>query len=129
MGFLDNLESSLNNLERQDERDASNADRRAEERKRTLAVEPAATELKNGPWTKNLFDKAALVGHRRRTKIYLAWMGPNLRLEARGRTMDLVPGPDGVTARYEKNGAAVTEPVQFDVDPENLLEKWLSEDQ
>lgn len=128
MGFLDNLESSLSNLERQDERDGSTAQNRAEERQRALAAEPAAEQLKNSAWTKQLFEQAAVTGHRLRTKIYIAWIGSTLRLEARGRRLDLVPGPDGVSARYEKNGEAVIEPVQFDAAPESLLDKWLSED-
>lgn len=127
MGFLDNLESSLDSLERQDERDGSNAERRAEDRQRSLAVGPAAEQLKNSPWTKQLFDSSAIVGHRLRAKVYIAWIDSTLRLEARGRALELVPTADGVQARYEKAGEPVTQPVDFDSSPEDLLNQWLSE--
>ncbi len=127
MGFLDNLESSLNSLERTEERDASHSQRRAEERNRALAEGPAADQLKNGAWTRDLFEKAAIVGHRLRTKIYIGWVGSMLRLEAKGRALELTPGAGGVTARYEKEGQPVTEPVDFDSTPEDLLNRWLSE--
>jgi hypothetical protein len=127
MGFLDNLENSLNALERQDERDGSQAQRMAEERNRKLAAEPTAELLKNSPWTKDLFDKAAVAGHKIRAKIYIAWIQSALRLEAKGRMLDLAPGPEGVVARYEKEGLEVTEPVDFASDPNDLLFRWLGD--
>jgi hypothetical protein len=128
MGFLDNLESSLNNLERQEERNSSQAQQNVDDRRRRLASEPAAEQLKTSAWTKDLLDKSALAGHRMRAKVYIAWIGSTLRLEAKGRSLDLVPGPQGVTAQYEKGGSPVSEPVDFSTDPNTLLERWLGEE-
>jgi hypothetical protein len=93
MGFLDNLESSLNSLERQDERDHSLAERRIQERSQTLAAAPSAEELKTSRWTEQLYERAALAGHRIRAKVYIAWIGTTLRLEVKGQRLDLVPQP------------------------------------
>jgi len=126
MGFLDNLENSLNALERQDERDPGLRQKQDEERKRTLAVAPWAEQLKNSEYTKKLFEQAALFGHRIRTKIYLAWLENNLLLEARGRRLELRPTAAGVVAAFmEPDGKTQTEPVDLAGQPETLLEKWL----
>ena len=54
MGFLDNLENSLKNLETADERAADslqNAQRREDERVRAQAAAPFAEQLKSAPYT------------------------------------------------------------------------------
>ena len=126
MGFLDNLENSLNALERQDERDTGSRQKQEDERKRILAVRPWAEQLKNSEYTQKLFEQAAIFGHRIRTKIYVAWLENNLLLEARGRRLALRPTADGIVAVFmEPDGNTHTEPLDLAGQPEVLLQKWL----
>ena len=126
MGFLDNLESSLKSLEDSDERDPREHVRRQEERTRAVAVGPWAEKLKNGPYTQQLFEQAALAGHRIRTKIYMAWFEDTLRLEAKQRRLELRPTADGIVAALiETDGATKTRVVDLDGDPGKLLGEWL----
>lgn len=125
MGFLDNLESSLKSLETQEERDGSERQRRQNDRARNLATAPWSERLKNSPYTKDLFDKAVAVGHRRRTKVYLAWIENTVRLEAKQRRLELKPTPNGILAEYvEPNGQLKTETVDLSGDPQVLIDKW-----
>jgi hypothetical protein len=126
MSFLDNLESSLKNLESQEERDPREHQRRREERSRAVAVGPWAEQLKNGPYTQKLFEQAALAGHRIRTKIYMAWFDDMLRLEARQRRLELRPTAEGIVAAFvEIDGATKTQAVNLKSDPAELLQQWL----
>ena len=130
MGFLDNLESSLKSLESQEERDANSAERRHSERIRTMAVAPWAVRLRDSNYVKTLFDKAAVRGHQLRTKIYMAWFDSTLRLEARGRVLELKPTTDGIVADYtDAQGDPVREPIDLDGDPDQLLEHWIGSEQ
>ncbi len=130
MGFLDNLENSLKSLESREERDPNEARKRQSERARALAAAPWAERLKNSEYTKQLFDKAAVAGHRIRAKIYMAWFDEMLRLEVRGRTMELRPEPDGIAAHYTTaQGQTVTQRVDLKADPEKLLNEWLAGEQ
>jgi hypothetical protein len=126
MSFLDNLENSLKNLESREERDPNAAQRRSEERERMLAAAPWAEQLKSSQFTKLLFEKAAETGHRLRTKIYIAWLDATLRLEARGRRLDLVPTADGIRAEFlEPNGETQQKRLDLNGEPEELLREWL----
>ena len=126
MGFLDNLESSLKSLESREERDPEPGKRRQEQQARTLAAAPWAEQLKNSPFTQALMEQAALTGHRLRTKIYIAWLDTTLRLEAKGRKLDLEPTPIGIQANFiEPDGTASHEPLDLASDPEDLLKRWL----
>jgi hypothetical protein len=130
MGFLDNLENSLKSLESQEERSPDEARRRDAERTRSLATAPWANRLKESEYTKALFEKAAVRGHRLRSKIYMAWFDPNLRLETRGRVLELKPTSDGVVAEYaEAEGNAQREPIDLSSDPDELLEHWIGSEQ
>jgi hypothetical protein len=126
MSFLDNLENSLKNLESREEQDPNAAHRRSEERARTMAIAPWAAQLKNSEFTKVLLEKAAQTGHRLRTKIYVAWLDTTLRLEAKGRKLDLEPTADGIRANFvEPNGEASHRSVDLNADPGALLRDWL----
>lgn len=126
MGFLDNLENSLKSLESREERDPAEHQRREQDRAVTLAAAPWAEKLKNSPYTKKLFDDAAVEGHRRRTKIYMAWLDNTLRLEAKARRLELRPTPEGIVAAFiEPDGETATEPVNLADEPQALLKKWL----
>lgn len=129
MGFLDNLESSLKNLETRDERDGN--ERQTEsDRARNLAIGPWAEQLKSSPYTNDLFNKAVAAGHRRRTKVYLARIDNTVRLEAKERRLELRPTPDGIVAEYvAPDGELRTEPVDLSNDPQVLVEKWLGPEQ
>jgi hypothetical protein len=126
MDFLDNLENSLKNLESQQERDPAAEKRRGEERARILAAAPWAEKLRNAPYTQTLFEQAAVIGHRLRTKIYVAWLDTTLRLEARGRTLNLEPTPEGIQAQFaEPNGDITRKTIDLNGNPEDLLRLWL----
>jgi hypothetical protein len=126
MSFLDNLESSLKNLEEREQRDPREHLHRQEQRKRALAVGPWAEQLRTGVYTQKLFDQAAAAGHRIRTKIYMAWFDDVLRLEAKQRRLELRPTADGVLAAFiEVDGATKTQAVDLNGDPGELLRQWL----
>jgi hypothetical protein len=126
MGFLDNLENSLKSLENQEERDGSERKRNESERSRTLAAAPWAEKLKSSPYIKELFEQTAIAGHRIRAKIYMAWLDTTLRLEAKGRKLDLKPTAEGIVAEYlEPDGTTRTEPINLGGKPADLLENWL----
>jgi hypothetical protein len=129
MGFLDNLENSLKSLESREERDPNEAQRRQDDRARSLAAAPWATQLKDSEYTKSLMDKAAITGHRLRTKIYMAWLDSTLRLEARGRVLHLKPTAEGVVAEYTEGDDKRVERVDLASDPDELLQKWLGSEQ
>src|SRR3954468_23110476 len=112
MSFLDSLENSLKTLEARHERDPNEAALRDKDRRQTLAVAPWAEQLKTSVYTKELFDKSAVAGHRIRAKIYITWVGTTLRLEARQRVLELLPAVDGIIARYRNQaGEEVETPV------------------
>lgn len=126
MSYLDNLESSLKNLESREERAAGEHLRRHEEKAHAVAVGPWAERLKSAPFTQQLFEQAALTGHRLRTKIYMAWFDSTLRLEARQRTLELRPTAQGISGVFiEPDGATTTQAVHLDGDPAALLRQWL----
>jgi hypothetical protein len=126
MSFLDNLESSLKNLEAREERDPAAHRREEDDRRQAMAAAPWAEKLKSADYTKQLFEKATLAGHRMRAKVYMAWFGATLRLEAKGKRMDLRPTPDGIVADYESiEGRQTSRPVDLNGDPDELLNDWL----
>jgi hypothetical protein len=127
MSFLDNLENSLKSLESREERDPGEQQRKNDERMRTRAAAPWAEKLRTSEYTKQLFEQAAIAGHRIRTKIYMAWIDSALRLEARDRKLELRPNADGVTASMiEPDGTTKTVPLDLNGKPEELLEQWLA---
>ncbi len=130
MSFLDNLENNLKSLESQEEASESKQrehDRRESERARSLAAAPWAEKLKQAPYTDNLLKQATIMGHGLRTKVYISWMGPILRLEARGRKLELRPTNDGIVAvTLEGNNEPRSQAVDLDGDPTALAEQFLA---
>lgn len=131
MGFSDNLENQLKNLEAREERDASSfrreQQREAEERRNRLATAPHAEKLRNGTFTQNLLAFATRIGFGHRVKVHITWIEKNLRLDARELRLELRPTPDGVKAHFFKDGQETkTEKVSLESDPEKLAQKWLS---
>ena len=130
MSFLDNLENSLKSLESREEgRDEALRSQQSRDKERA-AVAAAATyteELKKGPFTAELLRQSARVGHGLRTKIHVAWLGSNLRLEARVRRLELRPTASGVLAVYSEGGSELrAAPLDLTSAPEALLKDWLA---
>jgi hypothetical protein len=128
MGFLDNLESNLNSLERREERDTgADRQRRESDRRHALASAPYAERLRKGPFTSGLLDHATRIGFTKRIKVNIVWLGNTLRLEGRDRRLELKPGPDGVTAVFYEGGSETSsERVDLAGDPGKLAARWLS---
>ncbi len=130
MSFLDNLENSLKNLESSGETAESRQreqHRRQSERVRSLASAPWAEKLKNSPYTAALLKQATAEGFKLRAKVYISWIGPNLRLEARGHKLELQPTGEGIMATFSGEGVETrSQPVNLDVDPAALVKEFLS---
>jgi hypothetical protein len=126
MGFLDNLEDNLKSLERQEERDVSAHERREAERADALAAAPWAEKLKGSSFTSDLMNKATEAGHHIRTKVYIAWLGTTLRLEARGRKLELRPTANGVQAFFLEGPDEIkSRTVDLGGDAGELVHEWL----
>lgn len=126
MSFLDNLENSLKSLESREEKDGSERERRKADQALSRASAPWAETLRKSDFTKRLFDQAAVAGHRLRAKIYMAWMDSTLRLELKGRALELRPTPTGIVAvAIEPDGETKSESVDLAGNPEELLQRWI----
>src|ERR1700730_17625478 len=127
MSFLDNLENSLKSLESQDERGSSDRQQRDAERRAAIAASPWAEKLKNGPYTQELLKQATRIGFQMRAKVYIAWIGTTLKLEARERKLELRRTPQGVTALLVEPGKETRQqPVDLAANPEELVRQWLA---
>ena len=131
MSFLDNLENNLKALESREDNSANvESQRRERERQRAAAqaVAPHAEELKRGAYTGELLKQTVRVGHEFRAKINVAWLGANLRLEARGRRLEFQPTPAGIDCVYFEEGVeARRQAMDPQIGPDVLLRQWLSE--
>jgi hypothetical protein len=130
MSFLDNLENNLKGLEERQERDpaqARKAEQRESERDRARAAQPWAEQLRKGPFAQQLMTEATRIGFGLRTKVYISWAGPALRLDARERRLELRPTPDGVVADSYVNGERLSSrPVDLNGNARELAESWLA---
>jgi len=130
MSFLDNLENNLKSLESREEGKGDSARQKSardNQRAAALAAAEYAEALKKGPFTEQLLREATRLGHSMRIKVYCTWLGTALRMEARGRRLELRPTAAGVTAVYMENAREVrTEPVNLNGNPEPFLRAWLA---
>ncbi len=127
MSFLDNLENNLKAMEERDQAGPEDRRQRDLDRAAAIAAAPWADKLKSGPWTQDLFKQAAVVGHEKRTKIFIAWVGASLKLEARERKLELRPTPTGIDAIYRDPGEAERrETVVLEDGAERFLRSWLT---
>ena len=130
MSFLDSLENNLKSMESREEtgsQDRGSHRQRDSDRAQSQASAANAERLRKGPYTAELLKQATRLGHAMRTKVHLAWLGTTLRLEARGRKLELRPMPTGVIAAFIENNAEVrTAPVDLAGDPESLVREWLA---
>ena len=127
MGFLDNLEDSLKNLEGRDE-SSGQRDRELREAgsDAARAAAPFAELLRESPFTAGLLEHATRLGYAKRVKVHIVWLGTTLRLEARDKKLDLKPTPDGVVAAFIEDGREVRNSrVDFNGNPETLAREWL----
>ena len=129
MSFLDNLENNLKSLESQEDAAANKTrewERREGDRARALAVAPWAEKLKGSNFAAELLKKATAAGYKLRTKVYISWIGPTLRLEARERKLELRPTSSGIVAVVLENNAEIaSQPVELNGDPESLVQELL----
>ena len=132
MSFLDNLENNLNALERQEEKDPEKVkrdrDRREAERSAALQRAPHAEALKHSPFTMDLMTHCRTIGHSHRVLVQFTWLGENLRLDAKGKRMELVPTAEGIIAIFTLDG---TEKGRETVNPQSddamaLAHRWLT---
>jgi len=85
-------------------------------------------ELKSGAWTQSLLGAARTLGHKRRLFVDIAWIGTTLRLEARGRRLELRPTAGGIVAvRVEGQEDGSICAVDTKAGPEAVLEPWFDE--
>jgi hypothetical protein len=126
MGYLDNLESALKNLEGNNERDSvEDRSRRESERALALAAAPYADELKKGRFTMGLLEHVTKMGFSQRTKVNIAWIGTTLRLDARERRLELKPTAQGVVAVFSESGQeTASKPIDLKSEPETLAREW-----
>src|SRR5690242_6334856 len=130
MSFLDNLDNNLKSLESRDEKGGDQRERqqREAERARALAAAPWAETLQDSRFTRESLDPGTRLGHQLRARIYIAWRGQTLRLEARGRKLELRPTAHGVIAAFLVNNAEVrAHPVDLDGKAAELAREWLEE--
>jgi hypothetical protein len=127
MSFLDNIESTLKNLEGANERDPrAQKQQRTDERARAMAAAPYAEELRKGAFATDFLTHAVKIGHSSRTKINMSWVGNTLRAEARERRLELRPTADGVRAVFYEDGQETgSEIVDLKGNPEDLARRWL----
>ncbi|MEP7353658.1 MAG: hypothetical protein ABI824_10545 [Acidobacteriota bacterium] len=108
MSYLDNLENNLNALERLEEKDPEKVQRDREqrdtERTAALARAPHADDLRSSEFTSQLLTECRAIGHAQRVLVQFAWIGENLRLDAKTKRMEMVPTPDGVVAVFSLDG-------------------------
>jgi hypothetical protein len=132
MSYLDNLESSLKNLENSQERGEDlkrDVRHRASEKARALAAAPYADALKNGTFTHDFLAHATRIGFSQRMKVQPTWLGNVLRLQARERRLELRPTPEGVRAFFfEDDEERANELVDLQGgNAEELAKRWLTE--
>jgi len=129
MGFLDNLENTLKNAERGDEREdqKSASMSRAAEMAALRASAPNAEALRKSQWTQDLLTQCVTIGHGLRVRVGMAWIGSTLRLDAREKRMELQPTPNGIEAVFSVDGVeSGRRPVDLQSDPADLAKFWLA---
>ena len=129
MSFLDNLESTLKNLEGANEKDSRvEQQRRQSDRAQALAAAPYADALKNGPFANEFLTHAVRIGHGTRTRITPLWIGNILRVDAKEKRLELRPTAEGIRAVFIEGGEEQTsEILDLKSDPEQLAIRWLAD--
>ncbi|MBM3755107.1 MAG: hypothetical protein FJW38_14130 [Acidobacteria bacterium] len=129
MSFLDNLENSLNQLERGNDKEAEREDRKRREAELAAerSIAPRAEQLKKSPFTNALLTECMTIGHKQRTRVGMAWIGTTLRLDAKEKRLELRPTAEGILAVFHIDGAETSrEPVDLNANAAALAAKWLA---
>jgi hypothetical protein len=129
MSFLDNLESTLKNLEGANEKDSRvDQQRRQSDRAQALAAAPYAHELKHGPFANEFLTHAVRIGHGSRTRITPLWIGSILRVDAKEKRLELRPTAEGIRAVFLEGGEEKeSEMLDLKSNPEQFAQRWLGE--
>jgi len=128
MGFLDNLESDLKSLEKQEERDPAVRKRRNAERASELAVAVWAEKLKKSPYAQDVLAEAARLSHQIRSRIQVTWMDTGLKLAFKERRLELRPTADGIVAVFLRDGKEEkTALVDLNANGSKLVHDWLND--
>jgi hypothetical protein len=115
-------------LESKDERSPLTHERREAERADALAAAPWADRLKDSAFTRDLMDASAVLGHKLRSKIYMAWLGSTLRFDLRQHLLELRPTSEGIVAVFmEGNNEIKSRKIDLESSPEALLEEWVGQ--
>ncbi len=130
MGFSENLESDLKNLESAEERDPAALERRHSvreaERAAALAAQPHAQRLRNSQFTAELLNQVSLQGRSRRMPVRITWLGPSLKLLAKDHALELQPTAAGVEGRFLRGTEKLESfTVDFAGSAEELARRWL----
>ena len=130
MGFAENLENDLKNLESAEERDPAALERRQaareQERVAGLAAQPHAQRLRSSPFTAELLNQVSLLGRSQRTPVRITWLGQVLKLQALDHALELRPTPAGVEGRFLRGSTELESfPVDFSGGAEGLARRWL----
>ena len=130
MGFLDNLENSLEALEsgeeRRGEQRAQELAAREAERQAALKSAPHAAALRSSAFIEGLLTACRTVGHRLRVFVQFTWIGDTLRLDAKSKRLELQPTAEGNVAVFLEDGEEVRRvPLDLSGDPNALAEEWL----
>jgi hypothetical protein len=130
MGFGENLENDLKNLESAEERDPASAARkhagREADRAAALAIQPHAQQLRQSRFTAELLNQVSVLGRAQRTPVRITWVGQALKLETRNHVLELRPTPAGVEGRFLKGTAEVERfPADLAGSAEDLARRWL----
>ena len=132
MSFLDNLENNLKALESLEEKDPEKLkrekERREADRNAALLRAPHLEALKNSKFTSDLLTECRMVGRGQRVLVQFTWIGENLRLDAKGKRMELTPTAEGIFAIFSVDGMETEREAvnpQAD-DAAALARKWLT---
>lgn len=128
MGFLDNLESDLKSLEKQEERDPSVQKRRNAERASVLAAAVWVEKLKKSPYAQDVLAEAARLSHQIRSRIQVTWLDIGLKLELKEHRLELRPATDGIVAVFLRNGKEEKRAlVDLNANGNELVHDWLKD--
>ena len=98
------------------------------DKQQALAAAPYAEALRKGSFTMDLLTHATRIGHGRRAKVQMMWLGNTLRLQAKERRLEMRPTPEGVRATFwEDEAETASEIVDLAGDAEQLAQRWLRE--
>jgi hypothetical protein len=130
MGFAENLENDLKNLESAEERDPAAVERRHSareaERAAALAAQPHAQQLRNSKFTAEFLNQVSLQGRSQRIPVRITWLGPSLKLLAKDHALELQPTAAGVEGRFLRGTEKLESfTVDFAGSPAELARRWL----